>query len=183
MAYIIAVNPSILREAGMPPTAVAAATCVSAAVGSALMGAYARYPIALAPGMGINAYFTYTVVLGMGVAWQVALGAVFVSGADFPAADDHWRSASDRGCDSARPLLCRWSGNRAVSGADRTPRHRAGDGKPRDAGDAGRPIRSECTAGAVWAVDYLSLAGLASPLGHGDWDCLDDRSRRSRWVS
>lgn len=83
MAYIIAVNPSILREAGMPPTAVAAATCISAAVGSALMGAYARYPIALAPGMGINAYFTYTVVLGMGVPWQVALGAVFVSGLIF----------------------------------------------------------------------------------------------------
>ena len=83
MAYIIAVNPSILSEAGMPPTSVAAATCISAAVGSALMGAYARYPIALAPGMGINAYFTYTVVLGMGVSWQVALGAVFVSGLIF----------------------------------------------------------------------------------------------------
>ena len=83
MAYIIVVNPSILREAGMPPTAVAAATCISAAVGSVLMGAYARYPIALAPGMGINAYFTYTVVLGMGVSWQVALGAVFISGLMF----------------------------------------------------------------------------------------------------
>ena len=83
MAYIIVVNPSILREAGMSPTSVAAATCISAAVGSALLGIYARYPIALAPGMGINAYFTYTVVLGMGVSWQAALGAVFISGLIF----------------------------------------------------------------------------------------------------
>jgi AGZA family xanthine/uracil permease-like MFS transporter len=80
MSYIIFVNPSILRAAGVPPTAVAAATCVSAAIGSLLMGLYARYPIALAPGMGINAYFTYTVVLGMGIPWQAALGAVFLSG-------------------------------------------------------------------------------------------------------
>jgi AGZA family xanthine/uracil permease-like MFS transporter len=83
MAYIIFVNPAILREAGMPPGAVTAATCLSAAFGSLLMGAYARYPIALAPGMGLNAYFTYSVVKGMGVAWQVALGAVFLSGVAF----------------------------------------------------------------------------------------------------
>jgi AGZA family xanthine/uracil permease-like MFS transporter len=83
MAYIVFVNPSILHEAGMPRTAVVAATCLSAAFGSILMGAYARYPIALAPGMGLNAYFTYTVVKGMGVAWQVALGAVFISGIVF----------------------------------------------------------------------------------------------------
>jgi AGZA family xanthine/uracil permease-like MFS transporter len=83
MAYIIFVNPSILREAGMPFTAVVAATCVSAAFGSLMMGVLARYPIALAPGMGLNAYFTYTVVKGLGVAWQVALGAVFISGVVF----------------------------------------------------------------------------------------------------
>src|SRR5690349_14541048 len=83
MAYIVFVNPSILRETGMPATAVIAATCLSAAVGSIFMGAYARYPIALAPGMGLNAYFTYSVVKGMGVPWQVALGAVFVSGVAF----------------------------------------------------------------------------------------------------
>jgi AGZA family xanthine/uracil permease-like MFS transporter len=83
MAYIIFVNPSILHETGMPLTAVVAATCLSAAFGSLLMGAFARYPIALAPGMGLNAYFTYSVVKGMGVAWQVALGAVFLSGIAF----------------------------------------------------------------------------------------------------
>jgi AGZA family xanthine/uracil permease-like MFS transporter len=83
MAYIIFVNPSILRETGMPFQAVMAATCFCAAFGSILMGAYARYPIALAPGMGLNAYFTYTVVKGMGVPWETALGAVFFSGVAF----------------------------------------------------------------------------------------------------
>ena len=83
MAYIVFVNPSILRETGMPVTAVIAATCLSAAAGSILMGALARYPIALAPGMGLNAYFTYSVVKGMGVPWETALGAVFLSGLAF----------------------------------------------------------------------------------------------------
>src|SRR6202142_1091023 len=83
MAYIVFVNPSILRETGMPYQAVLAATCFCAAFGSILMGALARYPIALAPGMGLNAYFTYTVVKGMGVPWQTALGAVFISGIIF----------------------------------------------------------------------------------------------------
>ena len=83
MAYIVFVNPTILHETGMPFTAVVAATCLSAAFGSIAMGAYARYPIALAPGMGLNAYFTYTVVKGMGIPWQTALGAVFLSGVAF----------------------------------------------------------------------------------------------------
>jgi AGZA family xanthine/uracil permease-like MFS transporter len=83
MAYIVFVNPSILHEAGMPLAAVTAATCLSAAFGSVLMGALARYPLALAPGMGLNAYFTYSVVKGMGVPWQIALGAVFLSGVTF----------------------------------------------------------------------------------------------------
>ncbi|HWF07108.1 MAG TPA: NCS2 family permease, partial [Bryobacteraceae bacterium] len=83
MAYIIFVNPSILHEAGMPAAGVTAATCLAAALGSLLMGAFARYPIALAPGMGLNAYFTYSVVKGMGVDWHVALGAVFLSGVAF----------------------------------------------------------------------------------------------------
>lgn len=83
MAYIAFVNPAILAEAGLPLTGVVAATCLSASLGSILMGALARYPIALAPGMGLNAYFAYTVVKGMGVPWTVALGAVFLSGAAF----------------------------------------------------------------------------------------------------
>jgi AGZA family xanthine/uracil permease-like MFS transporter len=83
MAYIVFVNPAILHETGMPLAAVTAATCLSAAVGSFLMGGYAKYPIALAPGMGLNAYFTYSVVKGMGVPWQAALGAVFLSGVAF----------------------------------------------------------------------------------------------------
>ena len=83
MAYIVFVNPSILHEAGMPIAAVTAATCLSAAFGSMLMGALANYPLALAPGMGLNAYFTYAVVKGMNIPWQTALGAVFISGVTF----------------------------------------------------------------------------------------------------
>lgn len=83
MAYIIFVNPSILADAGMPLAAVTAATCLSAAFGSFLMGGFARYPIALAPGMGLNAYFAYSVVKGMGIEWPIALGAVFLSGVAF----------------------------------------------------------------------------------------------------
>ena len=83
MAYIVLVNPAILADAGVPLPAVTAATCLSAAFGSILMGIVARYPIALAPGMGLNAYFTYTVCIKMHVPWQTALGAVFISGALF----------------------------------------------------------------------------------------------------
>ncbi|MFY8094067.1 MAG: NCS2 family permease [Niveispirillum sp.] len=80
MAYIIFVNPQILSAAGMDHGAVFVATCVAAAIGSAIMGLYANYPIAQAPGMGLNAYFAFTVVGQMGYSWQVAMGAVFLSG-------------------------------------------------------------------------------------------------------
>jgi AGZA family xanthine/uracil permease-like MFS transporter len=83
MAYIIFVNPAILHETGMPLAAVTIATCLCAGLGSILMGALANYPLALAPGMGLNAYFTYSVVKGMNVPWQTALGAVFLSGIIF----------------------------------------------------------------------------------------------------
>lgn len=83
MSYIIFVNPAILSETGMPIAAVTIATCLCAAIGSLLMGVLANYPLALAPGMGLNAYFTYSVVKGMGVPWQTALGAVFLSGVIF----------------------------------------------------------------------------------------------------
>jgi AGZA family xanthine/uracil permease-like MFS transporter len=83
MAYIVVVNPAIMGDAGMPVAAVAAATCLAAAFGCILMGLISNYPLALAPGMGMNAYFTYTVVKGMGVPWETALGCVFLSGAAF----------------------------------------------------------------------------------------------------
>ena len=83
MAYIIFVNPTILADAGMDKGAVFVATCLAAAFGSALMGLWANYPVALAPGMGLNAYFTYGVVKGMGHTWETALGAVFLSGVLF----------------------------------------------------------------------------------------------------
>jgi AGZA family xanthine/uracil permease-like MFS transporter len=83
MAYIIFVNPAILAEAKMPLGAVFSATCVAAAIGCFLMAFLANYPIALAPGMGLNAYFAFGVVGGMGHSWQVALGCVFISGIIF----------------------------------------------------------------------------------------------------
>ena len=83
MAYIAVVNPQILSEAGMDGGAVFVATCLATAIACAAMGLYANYPIALAPGMGINAFFAYGVVLGMGHDWQVAMGALFISGVCF----------------------------------------------------------------------------------------------------
>jgi len=83
MAYIVLVNPAILSTTGMPLAGVAAATCLAAGVGCLLMGFLANYPIALAPGMGLNAYFAFTVVGAMGVPWQTALGLVFISGVLF----------------------------------------------------------------------------------------------------
>ncbi|AGB40320.1 permease [Halobacteroides halobius DSM 5150] len=83
MAYIIFVNPGIVAETGMPFEAVMIATAISAAFSTLCMAFLANYPFALAPGMGLNAYFTYTVVLGMGLSWQEALGAVFISGIIF----------------------------------------------------------------------------------------------------
>jgi len=83
MAYIVLVNPAILGQAGMPIAAVAAATCFAAAFGSILMGLVANTPLALAPGMGLNAYFSFTVVQQMGIPWPIALGCVFISGIAF----------------------------------------------------------------------------------------------------
>ena len=83
MAYILFVNPNILKDAGMPINATFAATAIAACVATLIMGLYANYPIAMAPGMGLNAFFTYSVVIGMKLPWQTALGAVFISGAIF----------------------------------------------------------------------------------------------------
>jgi AGZA family xanthine/uracil permease-like MFS transporter len=83
MAYIMFVNPAILADAGMDRGAVFVATCIGTAIGTLIMGLYANYPLALAPGMGLNAYFTYGVVKGMHYSWEVALGAVLISGVLF----------------------------------------------------------------------------------------------------
>ena len=83
MAYILAVNPSILSAAGMDSGAVFTATALAAFIGTLLMAALANYPFALAPGMGLNAYFAYTVVIGMGYSWEYALTAVFAEGIIF----------------------------------------------------------------------------------------------------
>ena len=83
MAYIIVVNAQVLSQAGIPADGVVFATCVASAAATLVMGLYANYPIALAPGMSLNAYFTYTVCLGMHVPWRTALGAVFFSGVLF----------------------------------------------------------------------------------------------------
>ena len=83
MAYVVVVNPRILGEAGMPVEGVLFATCISTAIATLVMGVWANYPIAVAPGMSLNAYFTYSVVLGRHVPWQTALGVVFLSGVIF----------------------------------------------------------------------------------------------------
>jgi len=83
MAYVVIVNPQILSESGMAVDGVLFATCISSAVATLVMGLWANYPIALAPGMSLNAYFTYSIVLGRGVPWRTALGVVFLSGVLF----------------------------------------------------------------------------------------------------
>src|SRR5260370_36991597 len=80
MAYIVVVNPAILGDAGMPVGAVAAATCLAAGFASLPIGLFANYPLALAPGMGLHAYFAYTVVKGLGAAWPTAPSGAFLSG-------------------------------------------------------------------------------------------------------
>ena len=80
MSYVVVVNPRILADAGMPVDGVLFATCISAAIATLVMGLWANYPIALAPGMSLNAYFTYSVVIGRGVPWQTALGVILLSG-------------------------------------------------------------------------------------------------------
>ena len=83
MAYIVVVNPQILSQAGIPAEGVVFATCIASAAATLVMGLYANYPIALAPGMSLNAYFTYSVCLGMHIPWRTALGVIFFSGVLF----------------------------------------------------------------------------------------------------
>ena len=100
MAYIIFVNPNIMADAGIDHGAAFVATCLAAALGCFLMGLYANWPVGLAPGMGLNAFFTYTVVGTMGYSWQIALGAVFISGVMFMLLTF---SGSANGCSTASP--------------------------------------------------------------------------------
>ena len=83
MAYILAVNPSILSDAGIDATAVLLATCIASFIGTAMMALFANLPFALSAGMGLNAFLAYTVVLGFGYSWQIALLAVFIEGIIF----------------------------------------------------------------------------------------------------
>ena len=83
MAYVVVVNPQILGQSGMPVDGVLFATCLSSAIATLVMGLWANYPIALAPGMSLNAYFTYSIVIGRGIPWQTVLGVVFLSGVLF----------------------------------------------------------------------------------------------------
>ena len=96
MAYIIFVNPTMLGKTGMDKGALVAVTCIVTALSTIIAGVFGRAPIAMAPGMGLNAFFTYTLVLGKGISWETALGAVFVSGRIVFAADTDWASQEAR---------------------------------------------------------------------------------------
>ena len=179
MAYIIFVNPAILHETGMPLAAVTAATCVSAAIGSFLMGGYAKYPIALAPGMGLNAYFTYAVVKGMGVPWQTALGAVFISGVVFILLTLVGIRQLIVVGDSARIVRRGGGGCRALHRADRISQRRHYRAQPRHYGHAGKPARPQHRA-----VDFRTAADSRAARLEGARGDADRHPRHfRRWRS
>src|SRR5690606_9520697 len=150
MAYIIFVNPGIVQETGMPFQAVVIATAVSAAFATILMAFLANYPFALAPGMGLNAYFTFTVVLGRGIPWETALGAVFISGVVFAILT--WSRIREAIVDAVPDTL-----KLAVS-----RRHRRG--RSGHAGGLGRHHGARTASGAGGHADYRRAAG---PAGAG----------------
>jgi xanthine/uracil/vitamin C permease (AzgA family) len=129
MAYIVLVNPAILSATGMPLAAVTAATCLSAAFGSILMGIVARYPIALAPGMGLNAYFTYAVCIKLHIPWQTALGAVFLR-RHLSFAHRRRHPPDDSASHSPRALRSRGQRHRPVHRLRRLPQRGPGGGRP-----------------------------------------------------
>ena len=122
--YIAFVNPQILSDAGMPFDAVFVATCLAAAFSTLVMGLYANYPIALAPGMGLNAFFAYGVVLGMGHSWEVALGTVFVSGVLFSDPERAAGAALDHRGDPAGAEAGHRGRDRTVPGNHRAAQRR-----------------------------------------------------------
>ena len=140
MVYIVFVNPIILGKAGMDQGAVFVATCVAAAVSTLVMALYANYPIALAPGMGINAFFAFTVVLTYKYTWQQALAAVFCSGVLFFLISVFRIRQYVIELDSAEPEACGVRRRRHVSGHHRA---RRSEGGGRSSCDAGHTRRSE----------------------------------------
>ena len=151
MAYIIFVNPAILADAGMDRGAVFVATCLAAAFGSAFMGLYANYPVALAPGMGLNAYFTYGVVKGLGHSWETALGAVFLSGILFLIVSLTPIREWVINCDPAEPQDGDRRGHRPVPGDHRAAERGHHQGAPGNAGDTRRPQIADRAAGRARA--------------------------------
>ena len=144
MVYIVFVNPQILGNAGMDKGAVFVATCIAAAVSTLVMALYANYPIALAPGMGLNAFFAFTVVLGYKYTWQQALAAVFCSGRDLlpPVGLPHPRIHHQ--LDPEKSEIRDLRRRRAVS---RHHRARECEDRRRASGDAGHARRSQAVAG------------------------------------
>ena len=164
MAYILFVNPLILGETGMDKGAVFVATCLTSAFGTALMGLYANYPIALAPGMGLNAYFTYGVVIGMHQPWQVALGAVFLSGCAVPAAVADAAARAHRQRQSAFAENGDLGRHRPVSG-----HHRTEECRPRGAvqGDLCHARRCPVADGAAGGAGLRRHGGARCAQGAG----------------
>ena len=120
MAYILAVNPNILSSTGMDHGAVFTATALAAFLGTLLMALFANYPFALAPGMGLNAYFAYTVVLGYGYSWQAALTAVFAEGIIFIVLSLTNVREAIFNCHSSQPEICSQRRHRSVHRIHRT---------------------------------------------------------------
>lgn len=139
MAYVAFVNPQILADAGMPFDAVFVATCLAAAFSTLVMGLYANYPVALAPGMGLNAFFSYVVVIELGYRWEVALGAVFVAGVLFVVLSLFAGAALDHRCDPVRVEDGYLGGHRTVPRHHRAQERRRHHREPRHAGDLGQP--------------------------------------------
>ena len=153
MVYIVFVNPAILGNAGMDKGAVFAATCIAAAVSTLVMALYANYPIALAPGMGLNAFFAFTVVLTDKYTWQQALAGVFCSGVIFFLISIFPHPRIHHQFDPEESQVRDLGRRRAVSRHHRARGVQDRGGEPGDAGDARRP---QAMAGAFCAFSASS---------------------------
>lgn len=163
MAYIIFVNPSILGDAGMPKGAVFVATCLIAALGTLIMGLYANYPIAMAPGMGLNAYFAYVVVLGMGYVADRA-GRGLHLGLPVPDRHGHGAARAVHPGHTAVAANGDHGGHRHVPRVDRAQERGRGRGLAGDLRDAGRPALGTGGAGhagllIIVVLDKLKVRG------------------------